>query len=59
MGPESDGANTIYFKQNFRGIEESLSFSLGLFARPGEMNPLLLQLTTGEQTDSLSLPETK
>jgi hypothetical protein len=39
MRPGSDGANTIYFKKNFKGIENSLSFSLGLFARPGDTSP--------------------
>lgn len=38
-GQDSAGGEVIYFKQNFNGIEKNLAFNLGMFAKPGDMNP--------------------
>jgi len=48
----------ICFKQNFNGIENNLVFNLGMFAKPGDMNPFPLNwLQAKGQT--LSLPGTE
>jgi hypothetical protein len=38
-GQDSAGGEMICFKQNFNGIENNLVFDLGMFAKPGDMNP--------------------